>query len=863
MLSTRSCDSDALSMFAGSLESVWTITRREHSPVAWYEFACRTQALPSQGWKIHVSLSTREAHTFCENVLPWLHSEKVTFKIAANLETIISINSGQAGESQVGKILTIYPEDDQQAATIALQIDQLWPATEGPAVPSDLELRPGGAVFLRYGSFGGHLVVDRFGKTFPTIRAPDGVIVEDFRNLNGEQPSWAVPPLPGLRSAASGSNEAAVHLGDDCYLPLILIHHSPLGRVFLGLSLVDASQVIIKKRVNGLGFGPDAVGERLRCEFEILQRLCAFDCVAPKPLGHSLDQNSPTLVMEHIAGRSFMDLDRQQQVLSLGGLALAVQRLHDLGFAHRDLKLANAICTDHGVRLVDFELAAPLGTEGLLAAGTQGHFPPELNDHADVAVDMFALGVCVAHVFLGIDPANLPSGAGRLVGFLNLSRYRRAAEVVRQLTAFRPEKRPSARVAVKLISHLASDDAVETGHAGRPRRVSRAWCLRVARECGQASRKFDVTIPGETGWQSAIAEGEPAEAINMGAAGVLLGLISIDHACRSAEFCGDIRKRAEWLAGRPAQPNAHGFFTGNSGVALALGIAAARYGRPDWREACRSRLVAAMQVNGDCDLFSGVAGVLWAASSLYEIQHDSELYQMASGCADYLMQHAQIVDGFLVWPAASDGDSPLTGAAHGSAGIAMVLGIWGQLVKRCEIVALALETFERLFRNGRTNNGQILRRAVNEPSSSAPVMTWCHGIAGYLWCMMLAFGDHTRLTRAIDWSLEQCAHSLHLGSPVIWHGVAGELELWRLISAYPRLASGAKSRANRAASILRLQLRRERGLTLWGSENPQLTRPDLWVGFLGPAVEIALYARQATAPILSAAWLQSCASQFP
>jgi hypothetical protein len=126
--------------------------------------------------------------------------------------------------------------------------------------------------------------------------------------------------------------------------------------------------------------------------------------------------------------------------------------------------------------------------------------------------------------------------------------------------------------------------------------------------------------------------------------------------------------------------------------------------------------------------------------------------------------------------------------------------------------------------------------------------------------MLLALGDDRRLGPAIDWCLEKCAAAKSSGNPVYCHGMAGELELWRLIGKYPRLAGGAASRADRAASGLRFQLRREGGLSVWGAEDPEIITPDLWVGFLGPATALALYARGVSDPLLSGDWLRSCAS---
>jgi hypothetical protein len=69
----------------------------------------------------------------------------------------------------------------------------------------------------------------------------------------------------------------------------------------------------------------------------------------------------------------------------------------------------------------------------------------------------------------------------------------------------------------------------------------------------------------------------------------------------------------------------------------------------------------------------------------------------------------------------------------------------------------------------------------------------------------------------------------------------------------------ARSRADRAAGVLRLVSFRERECCVWGSEDPEVIKPDLWVGFLGPATALALYARNCSHALLSPSWLRSCA----
>jgi serine/threonine protein kinase len=851
---------ESLSSLVSSLDSEWTVSRRIQASIDCLHFSNRTNILPSQGWKIHVTFSAGEAVSFCERVLPALISEGVCFKIPADVQSIVQINSGSGGETQAGKVLTIYPREGPGAADIALLVDTLWPTSQGPTVLSDLGLRPGSAVSFRYGSFDGRKAIDRFGRPFTILLDPANGVSEDRRSLDGMQPSWAIAPLPDLTTPGNQSSGDEISIGGAQYLPLMLLHHSPRGRVYMGVSLSDASTVVIKKRRKGVHFESSQRNGCAAHEYEVLKTLSSLKALSPTPLGFSMMvDGAPVLITEYVVGTPFVELEHQKQIRSLRSFANAIQSLHDVGYVHRDIKLSNAISTADGVRLVDFELAAPIGAVGLIGGGTQGYLPPESNECANPAADVFALGICVAHVFLRFDPAGIAPGAGRLVGMLHQFVQHEAASVVRRFTHPRASERPTSAAATALLTELESQGSIP-GTSARIRIVSRKWCLRIAHEVGESVSALQrnsciAHVPGDV----EITANSELEAINMGGAGVALGLVTIDQACRTGLFRTAIEEQLTILASRPPQPFAHGLFTGNCGVALVMGVAASRWQRTEWEEACRLRLEAAMQVSNDCDLFSGTAGVLWGIASLCQFLRDPGLSCMANHCADHLLRHAIEIDNLRVWAPAEHDGRPSTGAAHGSAGIAMALATWGRLSGRSDCLEFAFDTFERLFHYGRINDNQDLRDSVCDRPSRAPEMMWCHGVAGHLWCLLLAFGDHPRLREFIDWCVTRCTRQRYLGSPLLCHGVAGELELWRMGCGFPRLAPGARQCARSAAGILRLQLRRINGVPFWGTEDPQVVRQDLWVGSLGPAAELALYAAGERAPILSPEWLHKCA----
>jgi hypothetical protein len=151
-----------------------------------------------------------------------------------------------------------------------------------------------------------------------------------------------------------------------------------------------------------------------------------------------------------------------------------------------------------------------------------------------------------------------------------------------------------------------------------------------------------------------------------------------------------------------------------------------------------------------------------------------------------------------------------------------------------------MRLFLRLFQSGLTSDGVALRYKLGlEEGASGG--TWCHGSAGYLWCMLHAFGDHPSLRAPIDWALRALSDTPLLASAGYCHGVAGQLDVWSALAQYPRLADIAGRRAALAAQLLeQLGVRVDNGWA-WPADESDQIRPTLWSGTLGPACALALF----------------------
>ncbi|QEH31579.1 Serine/threonine-protein kinase PknA [Aquisphaera giovannonii] len=856
----------ALDRFGDSLGTRWRVAEYQTGRVRWRSFR-GPGPLPGQGWKIHLSIAASEVLGLFDEVLPYLARHEASFKLPSGLEGYLLLNGGEAGRTQVGKALTVYPADDAACRRLAIGLDARWRSARGPGVPFGLRVGPASAVYLRYGAIGGRdVLVDAFGRFSPALRSPEGRLVEDRRDLPGGRPPWAPGPPVESGAARGGRLPVLATVGGRAYYRLKTLHSSAKGDVVLGVDAATGAAVVIKSARRGVGgdpLGHDAV-ERLSNEFRILSRLreAGGVAIAPAPLGLEAGETA-LLVLADVPGTPLHQLPRAARGPALAGLARAVASLHDRGFVHRDVKLSNAILGESGVCLIDFELACPAGHPAPIPGGTRGYLPPGDPGPADAAADCYALGATLAHAVLESDPGLMPAGRGRLIGLLHLARAHDAADLVRRLTDADPAARPRAEEAARRMEAAASGGPPAEGPPPRARDAGRRWAIRASTEAARAASGFLVAGPDGHWWRNRhLYSGYACEGINLGAAGVVLGLISVATALRDRRVAADVGPAIDWLSRRGPTPESPGLFTGDAGVALALvagGPYSADPGRA--RDAALRRLSAAAASVEELDLFSGAAGVLWAGCLIAEISGDASPLRIVEHLAGTIVAAASEADGVVAWAPSGRLDgvrAPHVGAAHGAAGVALALAHWGRAAGDPGASGLAREVFAGLDRGARTPDGLSLRRFLGPGSPAAPLGDWCHGPAGYLWCLLQALGDDPRSSPAVDRAASAFRRASMVRNPTFCHGLAGQLELCRMLGALPRHEGWAARRGARIEAVLRLLQQRRGGGVVWSSEDPEVITPDLWVGFLGPAAALAMGTRPGHAPLLSGPWLREC-----
>ena len=169
-----------------------------------------------------------------------------------------------------------------------------------------------------------------------------------------------------------------------------------------------------------------AVLERFRTEAQHAAALAHPHVVSVFDQGGEGPHERPYMVMEFVDGPSLRQVIRQRgRVSPREALALidpvcrALQRAHELGMVHRDVKPENVLVTRDGVvKVVDFGIARAIEssqhTQSGALVGSVHYLAPELvgEQRASPASDQYAVGVMVFELLTGRKalPADSPVG---------------------------------------------------------------------------------------------------------------------------------------------------------------------------------------------------------------------------------------------------------------------------------------------------------------------------------------------------------------------------------------------------------------------------------------------------------------------
>lgn len=385
--------------------SEWEVSSAPEEAPVWIYVDPPEPPAVDRGWKLHVSAALVSADDVLQRALPVLLEAGAPFKLAASLRVLEALNEGEAGLSQIGKFITAYPGDDSQAVNLATQLHEVTAGLRGPRVPSDRPLSEGSLVHYRFGAFDAPGSEDGTSEDPLAARAayiaPEGV--DD----------------PFVAQGVATETKAGLLAGR--YMLTSTIYRSARGAVHSAVDMRELRDLIVKRAARDARLGPDGLDARdgLRDEAAVLERLAGK---GPWPEVVELVEHETDLllVMTQVPGvplatvvHRMFEAEKPPEgdlvVGWAGGLARALQVVHEQDLVYRDLNPANVIVSrDGGVALIDFELTRAVDSApDFYAAGTPGFLSPQqaAGEPARPADDVYALGALIVFMALGQRPS--------------------------------------------------------------------------------------------------------------------------------------------------------------------------------------------------------------------------------------------------------------------------------------------------------------------------------------------------------------------------------------------------------------------------------------------------------------------------
>lgn len=849
------------------VEAQWEVRRSADSARLWLLFRHREATLGEQGWKLHLAAQPACADDVLRRVLSLLLQRRAVFKVVASLAALQALNQGQYGWSQIGKFLTIYPSDEEEAVLLAGLLDEQTRSLPALHIPSDRALRTGSLVHYRYGSFRGQLLMQEpDGLISPALRGPAGELLPEQR-----RPFYAAPAGrsdPFLRAGIAQAAPEMPRLLDRRYLLASVLSRSPAHTLYLAGDLLAARSCIVKGP--GLlwqpGAGDDSISRGLLHEASMLRALSDLarvpDLYACLESVHGVflvlqDIQGETLEAHQARSRSEGPALKKRQIIAWGGqLAELLRQLHQRGLVYADLKPANVLCDQDGcLHLIDFELTDRQGSPGAGDRGTRGYSSPRRQRGQPLAVadDIYSFGALLYALATGAEPAEAPDPAHLLTrppAWFSSTGAQLQGIISRCLSAAAGERYTSMQEILADLEHVSDHDAAITVSSSTESVEPEPSWEQLSQELLRTLGSLAQREPGQPGvfWRSAhpLTYGLAARDLNAGNAGTLLAFAELVGQYPQAGWQTCLAEAARWLQDAPliaGQP-LPGLYIGEAGVGAAL-LRAGQILRDHTliAAACaRGRLVASLPFTSP-DLFHGTAGRLRFHLWLWDETGERAHLEHALTCGEHLLAVATTNQHREVCWTLPQGYRQLSGQiyagyAHGAAGIADALLDLYEASEDTRYLAAVQSAARWLTRLALVSEDDP--QTCNWPRREHEAATapfWCHGSAG-IGQFFLHVSQHALLPGAGELAASAAravAQGTLWANPTQCHGLAGNIEF--LLDMYQASQQPIYyTHACTLARCLAAFARQQHGFSVFPSESPLVFTPDYMLGYAGIAM---------------------------
>lgn len=190
-------------------------------------------------------------------------------------------------------------------------------------------------------------------------------------------------------------------------------------------------------------------------------------------------------------------------------------------------------------------------------------------------------------------------------------------------------------------------------------------------------------------------------------------------------------------------------------------------------------LAAAIPEDKSYDLIGGAAGLIPVLLNLNHLRPSDRMLELAVRCGEHLVRNAVTCSSGVGWITMAD-SQPLTGFAHGAAGIAWALArlatASGQ--SRFRETAMAALNYERSLFSHEHNNWPDLRDFVIKAKGESYAGAWCHGAPGIGLGRIAMLDDYEDpvIHEEVSVALQAAYSRRFSGSHCLCHGGLGNFE---------------------------------------------------------------------------------------
>lgn len=204
-------------------------------------------------WKVHISSTFEQYKTVLNVVVHILLKFRINFKFLNNPQDVIKLLGEKAPQSQIGKLITIYPYSVTEMKKLMRILYLALRDASGPEILTDREYKDSTTIFYRFGQI--KLTTDNI------IYGPNGKKFKDDRKPYFHLPDWIEDPFQRHQQATGYKLQKH-------YNVIGILKKDNLGNVYLG-STKGNKKIVIKQARKGMYSVYDGKEKARYREFQI------------------------------------------------------------------------------------------------------------------------------------------------------------------------------------------------------------------------------------------------------------------------------------------------------------------------------------------------------------------------------------------------------------------------------------------------------------------------------------------------------------------------------------------------------------------------------------------------------------------